>query len=142
MNFPTDRQGREARREDLHHEAAERARRQVENFNYSPNCSGQFGYVEHPACAAGVERRRVGPGLILAIRTASGFTIDAIGLDTASRGKIKRVNARRGKILRAAPVAALFGDPDRSDEWLLTRIHLAGSFPKLEAENDVPHRPR
>lgn len=47
---------------------------------------------------------------------------------------IKRVNARRGKMLRAAPVAALFGSPDRPDEWHLTKVFLVGALTELRKE--------
>ena len=57
MSFPVDLEGRAAKREDLLLcKGHEKARRQFEHFNYSPTCSGQFGYVEHNACVAGAAR--------------------------------------------------------------------------------------
>jgi hypothetical protein len=54
--FPLDLEGRQTKREELIRKAEEHARRQVEHFNYSPTCSGQFGEVDHGICAAGSER--------------------------------------------------------------------------------------
>jgi phage terminase large subunit-like protein len=44
------------------------------------------------------------------------------------------VNASRGKVLRAEPVAALYGDPGRPDGWHLGRVRHVGSFGEMEEE--------
>lgn len=48
--------------------------------------------------------------------------------------KFKEVNATRGKVWRCEPVAALFGDPERPEEWHLSQVKLVGSFPDMEGE--------
>lgn len=44
------------------------------------------------------------------------------------------VRASKGKLIRAEPVAGLYGDPSRPETWDKTRIHHVGMFPELEAE--------
>ena len=44
------------------------------------------------------------------------------------------VRATRGKIIRAEPVAGLYGDPDRPETWDRSRVHHVGRFPELEDE--------
>jgi len=43
-------------------------------------------------------------------------------------------HARRGKVPRADPVAALAGDPKRPETWQGQRFHIVGSLPELEEE--------
>jgi phage terminase large subunit-like protein len=43
-------------------------------------------------------------------------------------------HARRGKVPRADPVAALAGDPKRPETWKGQRFHIVGSLPLLEEE--------
>jgi len=44
------------------------------------------------------------------------------------------VRATRGKILRAEPIAGLYGDPARSETWTRSRVHHIGRLPELEDE--------
>lgn len=44
------------------------------------------------------------------------------------------VRATRGKIVRAEPIAGLYGDPARPETWTRSRIHHMGEFPQLEDE--------
>ena len=44
------------------------------------------------------------------------------------------VHASRGKIVRAEPVAGLYGDPARPETWPKARVHHVGVFPELEDE--------
>ena len=44
------------------------------------------------------------------------------------------VRASRGKIVRAEPVAGLYGDPARPETWGRSRVHHVGVFPELEDE--------
>lgn len=46
----------------------------------------------------------------------------------------KDVHASRGKAVRAEPVAARYGDPDRPDEWDMSEVRHVGVFPELEEE--------
>jgi phage terminase large subunit-like protein len=48
------------------------------------------------------------------------------------KGKIKPVNASRGKRLRAEPVAVLYGDPDDPETWDKAVMHHVGEFEVLE----------
>lgn len=50
------------------------------------------------------------------------------------------VTASRGKQQRFEPVAALYGDPDRPDEWHQSRVRHVGAFPELEEEQRTWHR--
>jgi len=53
------------------------------------------------------------------------------------RGKVinyKAVTASRGKEIRIEPVAALYGDPERPDEWHIGKVHHVGAFNRLEEE--------
>lgn len=45
---------------------------------------------------------------------------------------IEEVNAKRGKALRAEPVASLYGDPD--EEWADAQVKHAGTFTDLESQ--------
>lgn len=42
--------------------------------------------------------------------------------------------AKTGKRVRAEPIAALSGDPTRSETWGQGRLHMVGRFPELEAQ--------
>ena len=44
------------------------------------------------------------------------------------------VRASRGKIVRAEPIAGLYGDPARPETWERSRVHHVGVFPALEDE--------
>lgn len=44
------------------------------------------------------------------------------------------VRASRGKIVRAEPIAGLYGDPARPETWQYSRVHHVGVFPELEDE--------
>lgn len=57
-------------------------------------------------------------------------TIRAIDMNT----NYDDVTASRGKEQRFEPVAALYGDPDRPDEWHMSRVRHVGAFPELEEE--------
>jgi phage terminase large subunit-like protein len=46
----------------------------------------------------------------------------------------ERITASRGKIIRAEPIAGLYGDPARPDTWEHGRVHHMGEFPELEDE--------
>ncbi len=54
--------------------------------------------------------------------------------DAPSPIRYKEVNATRGKVWRCEPVAALFGDPDRPEEWKNSKVKFLGAFPELEDE--------
>lgn len=58
--------------------------------------------------------------------------LDAGEIDRMPRVKV--VTASRGKRVRAEPVAALYGDPDRPETWSTARAHHGGHFPELEDE--------
>ncbi len=47
---------------------------------------------------------------------------------------VDKVTATRGKIIRAEPIAALYGDPARPETWEQSRVHHVGMFPDLEEE--------
>lgn len=47
---------------------------------------------------------------------------------------VTTVRATRGKLVRAEPIAGLFGDPSRPDTWDKSRAHIVGRFPDLESE--------
>lgn len=47
---------------------------------------------------------------------------------------VRDVNASRGKLVRAEPIAELYGDRDRPETWQDARMHHVGTFPELEAE--------
>lgn len=46
----------------------------------------------------------------------------------------QKVTASRGKIVRAEPIAGLYGDPARPETWERSRVHHVGGFAKLEDE--------
>lgn len=46
----------------------------------------------------------------------------------------EKVTASRGKIVRAEPIAGLYGDPARPETWDRSRVHHVGGFAKLEDE--------
>jgi len=51
-----------------------------------------------------------------------------------SRVPVDKVTASRGKLVRAEPIAGLFGDPERPETWQRSRAHIVGRFPDLESE--------
>ena len=51
-----------------------------------------------------------------------------------NKARTDTVTATRGKLLRAEPVAGLYGDPARPETWLRSRVHHVGAFPELESE--------
>lgn len=61
------------------------------------------------------------------------MVLNTIGNLDASVNRDK-VTASRGKILRAEPIAGLYGDPDRSETWGKSRVHHVGYFAALEDE--------
>jgi hypothetical protein len=48
--------------------------------------------------------------------------------------RVTKVTASRGKRVRAEPIAALYGEPERPETWPDARVHHVGVFGELEGE--------
>jgi phage terminase large subunit-like protein len=72
--------------------------------------------------------------LIVGEKNYGGAMVESTIRAIDAKVKYEDVNASRGKVLRAEPVAALYGDPSRPDEWHLSQVRHVGRLGELEEE--------